>query len=145
MKIKLERKLKTCPSQLSCTVCRQKFEVQKIRTLLFNDAGLLQGDICSECRELKSSTICTKMRELACLLMQYPELNSSTLLSGKERALELLEASQEEVRFPSFYHWWLKELEIFSEESQELEAARLRLAYNQNGMRLQKMLEDDKE
>ncbi len=145
MKIKLERKQKTCPPQLSCTVCRQRFEVRKIRTLLFNDAGLVQGDICSECRELKSSTIRAKLKEQACLLMQYPELNNSSLLSGKERALELLETSQEEVRFPTFYHWWFKEIEIFSEESQELEAARLGSSHPLSGVRLQKMIEDDKE
>ncbi len=145
MRIRLERKLKTCPSQLLCTVCRQKFEVQKIRTLLFNDAGLLQGDICSECRELRSSTIRERMREQACLLMEYPELNCSSLLSGKERALELLEASQEEVRFPTFYHWWLKKIEVFSEESQELEATRLGSSDHLSGVRFQKMIEDDKE
>jgi len=145
MRIKLERKLETCPPQLSCTVCRQRFEVHKIRTLLFNDAGLLQGDICSECRKLKSSTIRSKMREQASLLMQYPELNGSGLLSARERALELLETSQEEVRFPTFYHWWFKKIEVFSGESQELEAIRLGCDHSQSGVRLQKMLEDDKE
>ncbi len=77
--------------------------------------------------------------------MQYPELNGSGLLSARERALELLETSQEEVRFPTFYHWWFKEIEVFSEESQELEATRLGFAHSQSGVHLQKMLEDDKE
>ena len=144
MRIKLERKLETCPSQLSCTVCRQRFEVCKIRTLLFNDAELLQGDICSECRDLNSSAIRLKMREQASLLMQYPELNRSNLLSARERALELLETSQEEVRFPTFYHWWFKRIEVFSEES-DLESTRLKLMHNQSGVRLQKMIEEDKE
>ncbi len=145
MKIKLERKLETCPHHLSCTVCRQRFEVGKIRTLLYNNARLLQGDICSECTALRSSEIRSKMLEQASLLLQYPELNGSSLLSAKARALELLEASQEEVRFPTFYHWWFKKIEVFSEESQELEATRSRLAHTQSGMRLQKMIEDDKE
>ncbi len=145
MRIRLERKLETCPHQLSCTVCRQRFEVRKIRTLLYNDAKLLQGDICSECIALRPSEIRSKMREQASLLRQYPELNGSSLLSARERALELLEASQEEVRFPTFYDWWFKKIEVFSEESQELEATRLGLAHTQSGMRLQKMLEDDKE
>lgn len=145
MRIRLERKLETCPSHLSCTVCRQRFEVCKIRTLLFNDAGLLQGDICLECREAKSSAIRSKMREQASLLMQYPELNGSSLVSARERALELLETSQEEVRFPTFYHWWFKKIEVFSEESQELEANRSKLAHNPSGIRLQKKLEDDQE
>ncbi len=77
--------------------------------------------------------------------MQYPALNRSSLLSARERALELLETSQEEVRFPTFYHWWFKKMEVFSEESQELEATRLGCAHNQSGVRLPKMIEDDKE
>lgn len=145
MRIKLERKLKTCPQQLSCTVCRQRFAVPKIRMLLCNNAGLLQGDICSECTELKPSEIRSKMRGQAGLLMQYPELNDSSLISARERALELIETSQEDVKFPTFYQWWLKKIEVFSEESQELEATRLGLADRQCGLRLQKMLEDDKE
>ncbi len=125
MRICLERKLKTCPRHLLCTVCRQKFEVHKLRKLLYNDAGLLQGDVCSECTELRPSAIRSKMQEQASLLMHYPELNGSSLISARDRALELLEASQESVRFPTFYQWWFKKLELFSEESQALEATRL--------------------
>ena len=125
MRICLERKLTTCPRQLLCTVCRQKFEVHKLRKLLYNDAGLLQGDVCSECTELRPSAIRSKMREHASLLMHYPELNSSSLISARDRALELLEASQEAVKFPTFYQWWFKKIELFSEESQAPEATRL--------------------
>ena len=145
MRICLERKLKNCPDRLLCTVCHQKFEVRPIRTLLYNDARFLQGDICSECTDLKPSEIRSKMREQASLLMQYPELHCSNLLSARDRALELLEASQEAVRFPTFYHWWFKKIAVFSEESQELEANRLRISDPQRGSRFQKMLEDDKE
>lgn len=127
MRIKLERKLETCPHQLLCTVCRQRFVVRKIRTLFYNNTGHLQGDICSDCTALRPSEIRSKMREHASLLMQYPELNGSSLISARDRALELLETSQEDVKFPTFYQWWFKKVEVFSEESQELEAAKLGL------------------
>jgi hypothetical protein len=142
MRICLERKLTTCPDRLVCTVCREPFFVGKIRTLLHSDRRLLQGDICSVCLKLSATGIRKKMREQASLLMQQPAACFVQTIPCHDRAIELLEASQEEIRFPTFLQWWLKKLEIFSEESQELEAARLRTKQRSH---LQKMLDDDQE
>jgi hypothetical protein len=147
MRIRLERKLKTCPDQLVCTVCHEPFFTGKIRTLLYNDRGFIQGDICPVCIKLKATEIRKKMREQASLLMQQPVTCVVQTLSCHDRAIELLEASQELITFPTFLHWWLKKIEILSEESQELEADRLKLKQCQHSerSRLQKMLEDDRQ
>jgi hypothetical protein len=50
MKIRLERTLPTCPSQLRCIACNQSFKAEKIRSLLYDRTGLLQGDLCCTCR-----------------------------------------------------------------------------------------------
>ncbi len=50
MKIQLERTLPTCPPQLKCVACSQLFKVEKIRNLLVDRAGLIQGDLCRTCR-----------------------------------------------------------------------------------------------
>jgi hypothetical protein len=50
MKIQLERALPNCPSHLTCVACFQQFEVEKIRALLYNHVGLIQGDLCHICR-----------------------------------------------------------------------------------------------
>ena len=146
MKIYLERTLATCPKSLLCTTCGQLFEAGKLRALLYSDQGLLQGDVCHQCIKLKSSDLRNQMRDRASLLLQHPYDLDHTLPAHK-RALELLEAAQEEVTFPTFYQWWFKKLTVLSEESQELEAARLGLSscYSEERSRLQKMLEDDRE
>ncbi|HTL89048.1 MAG TPA: hypothetical protein VL134_06590 [Leptolyngbya sp.] len=50
MKIYLERTLSTCPTQLKCVACTQPFEVEKIRSILYDRTGLIQGDLCPTCR-----------------------------------------------------------------------------------------------
>jgi hypothetical protein len=147
MKIQLERKLASCPHKLACTVCYQWFEVGKIRALLYNNKGLLQGDMCPECLKLTASNVRARLRERASLLLQNPELSDPYHASARDRALELLQAAQEDLKQPSVLDWWLKKLEIFSEESQELEAHRVGSSdfYLAERSRLQKMLEDDRE
>ena len=49
MKIQLERTLSTCPTELQCVVCAQRFEVERIRSILYDRAGLIQGDLCNVC------------------------------------------------------------------------------------------------
>lgn len=149
MKIQLERKLSSCPEKLICTVCNQWFEPDKIRTLLYNDHGLLLGDVCPLCMKLPASEIRGQLRERAGLLLQQSELiEVSDWQSNamRDRALELLQAAQEDVRFPSIFDWWFKRLEIFSEESQALEATRMGLNeyYLTERSRLQKILDDDR-
>jgi hypothetical protein len=144
MKIQLDRKLATCPKKLLCTIRSTPFEVGKIRLLLYTDRGLLLGDISAECLKLSSSEIRAKLRERACAMLQDDEVND--LNGSREDALELLQAAQETVRFPSLIDWWLKKFEIFSEESQEVEAVRTGLSdyYVLERSRLQKMLDDDR-
>ena len=72
MKIKLDRKLTSCPDILRCIICRQAFKVSIIRPLLYNDRGLIQGDICSQCLKLKAEEIKQRIREQAMLLMEIP-------------------------------------------------------------------------
>lgn len=121
MKIKLDRKLTSCPDRLRCIICRQVFKVSIIRTLLYNDKGLIQGDICSQCLKLRAEEIKQRIREQAMLLMEIPELYSFSTISSQERALELLECSTEKVKFPSFYQWLIRKIEVF-QESGQLEA-----------------------
>lgn len=144
MKIQLARKLATCPNRLLCTIRNTVFEVGKIRLLLYLDRGLLLGDISSDCLRLSSSEIRDKLRARACAMLQDDEANDRD--SSRESALELLQAAQEEVRFPSLFDWWVKKFEIFSEESQEIEANRTGLSdyYGLERSRLQKMLDDDR-
>lgn len=144
MKIQLDRKLTTCPKNLICTVRNTAFEVGKIRLLLYTDRGLLLGDVSPDCLKLSSSEIRTKLRERACAMLQDDNPDRDCL---RDSALELLQASQEQVRFPTALDWWLKKFEIFSEESQEIEATRSGLAdyYVLERSRLQKMLDDDRD
>jgi hypothetical protein len=53
MKIQLERTLPPCPSQLKCVACARSFKAEKIRSLLCDRAGLIQGDLCCTCRSAK--------------------------------------------------------------------------------------------
>ena len=141
MKVQLERKLGSCPSRILCIICRQGFEALRIRALLYSDSGLIQGDVCPDCLKLKASGIKQKLRESE--LSLQAELEGSRVAS--QQAL-LPECSAEAVRLPRFYEWWLKQVEIFSQESQELEAARLGLSSCHCGRRsrLRIVFEDDR-
>ncbi|MBW4442303.1 MAG: hypothetical protein KME10_13915 [Plectolyngbya sp. WJT66-NPBG17] len=145
MKIQLDRKLTTCPKTLLCTIRNIPFEVGKIRLLLYSDRGLLLGDISPECVKLSSAEIRCKLRERACAMLQDDEATDAPR-SSRDCALELLQAAQEEVRFPTPLDWWFKKFEIFSEESQEVESTRTGLSayYVLERSRLQKMLDDDR-
>ncbi len=147
MKIQLERTITSCPKKLLCTVCGQSFGVGKIRALLSNNKGLLQGDVCSHCVRLKPSEIRNSLRDRASLLLQQPTISEAHSLATRERALELLETAQENVQFPQFYHWWIKQFEVFSGESNEPSVEQLGLQdfYGEERERLQKMLDDDRE
>lgn len=144
MKIQLDRTLTTCPKKLICTILNTAFEVGNIRLLLYTDRGLLLGDISPECLKLSSSEIRTKLRERACAMLHDDNPDRDRL---RDSALELLQAAQEHVRFPSALDWWIKKFEIFSEESQEIEATRSGLSdyYVLERSRLQKMLDDDRD
>lgn len=120
MKIQLERKLTTCPAQLICIVCQQNFAVNRIRSLLYDDKRLLQGDICPKCLKLTANGIKQKILLSANFLNNQPNLSNCQTISSQE----LVECASEDVRFPTFYQWLFKQIEIFSQEYQEIEAAR---------------------
>jgi hypothetical protein len=147
MKIRLDRKLATCPTKLLCTITNTPFEVGKVRILLYTDRGLLLGDISPDSLKLSSSEIRNHIRERACAILQEEETFDRYQRSSKDLALELLQAAQESVRFPTAFDWWMKKFEIFSEESQEVEATRTGLSdyYVLERSRLQKILDDDRD
>jgi hypothetical protein len=126
MKIQLERKLSSCPERLSCVVCHEQFWVPTIRSLLYNQQNIIQGDVCSVCRELNSSSFQKKLRNQANRLIQESVLCPRKSEALRCRAVEILETSEEPLSRPTVFHWLFKRLEIMSEETQELEAARLR-------------------
>lgn len=115
MKIQLERKLTTCPNQLRCAVCDRPFEASNIRALLYSDRSFIQGDICPKCLQLKAEQIQQKLRERAMILIEEPFCAPST---SPHEALELLETSTENIKFPTFHQWLIKRLEL-PQKSQE--------------------------
>jgi hypothetical protein len=143
MKIELDRKEISCPENLTCTVCEHTFKVDRIRTLLHSDRGLLQGDICPDCLKIGTTGIQTKLKERVWSLLLKPAPIGSLNSHVKTRAAELLEMSEEEVKFPSFWQWWIKKMTILSEESTELEKARLGISncHCHQRRQLEKLLE----
>jgi hypothetical protein len=128
MKVQLERKLNSCPEQLRCAVCQQGFSVGKIRTLLYSDRGLLQGDLCPACLKLKPGGIKQKIRAQSRRLLYDATSSGERSATSQQLALDLLACADEAIRLPNPFDWMLKHLEIAAQESQELEAARLGLS-----------------
>ncbi len=124
MKIQLERKLSSCPEQLTCVVCHELFWVRNIRALLCDSHSLIQGDVCPDCLKLESSDFQKKLRNQANRLMQESTENSARSNLLQSRAVELLETSEEKLKRPTVFHWLLKNIEIFAEANKELEVAR---------------------
>jgi hypothetical protein len=128
MKIKLERKLTTCPDKLACATCHTGFAAGRLRALLYSDRGLVLGDICPACLKLEAADIRRLLRKESNRLMSHPKGSYSQTISLHRQALELLETSEEEVQFPMLYQRLIKQFQIFSQESQELEAAKFNLS-----------------
>jgi hypothetical protein len=95
------------------------FESGKVRTLLHNDEGFIQGDICLKCMKLSVETVQHKIRERAMLLLEETDDSGGTTFSPQSRAMELLDCSTENVKYPQFYHWWLVQIEICSRTSSD--------------------------
>jgi len=128
MKITLEQKRPPCPDHLSCTVCHQTFSVNKLRTLLRSDRGLVVGDVCPQCLHLEAHEIQRLLREQANRMMSPRRGRGAQTISSHRQALELLEISTENVQFPRLYQRWLKHIAIFAQESQDLEFERFNLS-----------------
>jgi hypothetical protein len=124
MKIQLERKLSSCPDQLTCVVCHELFWVRSIRTLLCDNHNLIQGDVCPACVKLESADFQKKLRNQANRLIQESTISSNYSDALQSRAVELLETSEEKLKRPTIFHWLLKNIAVFAEENQELEVAR---------------------
>ncbi len=124
MKIQLERKLSSCPERLTCVVCHELFWTTRIRALLRDNHGLIQGDVCSTCMKLETSDFQKALRNQANRLLHESTLDPDRADLLQARAIEILETSEERIKWPLFFHWILKQIEIFGEETLELEAAR---------------------
>lgn len=107
-----------------CVVCHESFEVRTVRALLCDDHNLIQGDVCPVCVKLESSDFKKKLRNQANRLIQESTISSAYSNVLESRAVELLETSEEQLRRPTIFHWLLKNIAIFAEESKELEEAR---------------------
>jgi hypothetical protein len=105
MKIQLEHKLISCPEQLSCVVCQQHFYTPTIRSLLTNDQGLIQGDVCPACLRLTPDEIKHRLRERALHSITHRRSRNATTLAAQEFALDLLRASNEPFRLPGWWPW----------------------------------------
>jgi hypothetical protein len=125
MKIKLERKLASCPNPMICVVCHHPFEVRDIRALLYSDHHLIQGDICPVCLRLKPALFQQKLKAQGDRLRWESAASSSSSGILQARAVELLETADESIQFPTIFHWLFKKIEILAAERQELEAAKL--------------------
>jgi len=145
MKVILERQLINCPNTLKCKVCHQAFGTRKLRTLLYSDRGLLMGDICPCCIKQEAPGIQRLLKQQSHYLMAPTQGRGVQTIASYRQALELSEISTEDVQLPAFYQRWLKHIEIFVQETQELEAARFRLSSHtiEQRSRLEKTFKQD--
>ncbi len=93
MKIQLERTLPTCPPQLKCVACSQLFKVEKIRSLLSDRAGLIQGDLCRTCRNAS---------DLPQKLQTTEEINRPQFYEWWFKRLTMLSAATQEIEQARF-------------------------------------------
>ncbi len=124
MKIQLERRLVSCPDTVQCTVCHRPFVVDAIRSLLYSDRGWLKGDVCPHCLDLSTDAFKQNLWTQAMRLRESTFGGQAQTMQKQQEAIECLELSREGLHRATWWHWWLKHLEIFSQESQELDAAR---------------------
>jgi hypothetical protein len=127
MKIQLEQRLPACPEQLGCIACTQNFMTPNIRSLLCNDAGLIQGDLCGHCRKLPAKAIQRRIVARSVSLQLQADRDEDQALPRRRQAFDLLLLSQENLTLPNIYTWLRKRWEILSQETQALEAARFGL------------------
>jgi hypothetical protein len=134
MRIQLERKLALCPDRLRCTVCHQAFQPQRIRSLLYSDRGLLQGDVCHSCLRLDAAEFKQTISLNAQLAVVQSGPRDRLAQHYQQQAQELLSVVSEKVRFPSPLQWLVQWVALLCQESQELEATRLGLAACSNSV-----------
>ncbi len=124
MRILIERVLADHPQTLTCVVCGDVINVDLRRAILYDDRGLIQGDVCPRCVKSQPTAIKQKLHDRAFrLLHQAREWDEGSGERG-DRAVELFRLAQENVTVPNVLQRWFRELQLLSEETQELEAAR---------------------
>jgi hypothetical protein len=74
--------------------------------------------------KLETSDFQKALRNQANRLLHESTLDPDRADLLQARAIEILETSEERIKWPLFFHWILKQIEIFGEETLELEAAR---------------------
>jgi hypothetical protein len=126
MKIQLEQQLPSCPRQLNCCVCGQNFTAPNIRSLLGNDAGLIQGDVCGYCLKVPAKAIKRRIVARSISLQLQADQDESRSLRLRRQAFDLLLLSQENLTLPTFYTWLRKRWEIRSQKTRKLEAGHAR-------------------
>jgi hypothetical protein len=134
MKVYLERKLSPCPDTLKCVACNEWFMPRSIRSLLLEDNGLIYGDLCPCCAKSGAEGIQQQLRIKAASLMNQA-CNHPSSIELYRQGLEWRERSEEAIAVPRFYQWWWKRFEILSQETQELEKARMGASACQCGRR----------
>ena len=115
----------------------------EIRSLLYRDSGFLQGDVCPNCAKLTAKDFKQKMILNARILLQQANLQDSQTITLHEQALELLETSKEDVKFPTFWQRLVMQIGVLAQDTQALEAARLGLDSDDDRQRLQRCLFHD--
>lgn len=141
MKIKLERKLTSCPEKLRCLVCDLVFEPNFHRALLYSDKGSIEGDICPHCLQLNAEQIKDYLREKALVLIARSSFSHVPSGLSYDRGLELLELSKENIKFPNFWQRLIHKIDIIAQESEELDEEMAIYDY-QDRARLEKLFRD---
>jgi hypothetical protein len=145
MKISTER-IFSHPSQaVYCVVCGQPSLAEPYRAILSSDRGLIQGTVCPQCCKLKAIDLQQKLHDRGMTLLRQSYQLDEQGGELRDRAQELLQLAQEPVKSPNFLQRWFKQMTILSEETQELEAARLgqeRICCQQRS-RLERLLKQD--
>ncbi len=147
MKVLTERIFSHHPQAFDCVVCTQPFAIDLYRAILYSDRGLIQGDVCPQCRKLKGLDLQQKLHDRAMTLLHQSVEVDERGENMRDRAQELLQLAQEPVKSPNFLQRWFRQMVILSEETQELEAARLgqdRVCCQQRS-RLERLLLEDRE
>ncbi len=132
MKVRLERTLSSCRATLTCTACELGFNANRIRNLLCSNDGQIHGDLCPSCVKAGEKGIRAKIKEKALRTLQQSSLQTDAIEAYRQGLINL-ELAESPITMPKFYERWLKEFEILSQETQELEKARLALSGCQCG------------
>jgi hypothetical protein len=138
MKVKLERKLFSSPDRLDCLACQQPFWAGRVRSLLYSDRQDFLGDLCPICLAQGEASIQQSIRSQ--ISRSQISRSQSDLPAAHRQVLELLMVVDEAVQLPNKFQIFLKHLEVFAQQSKELEAARMNQTQRLERSRLERLL-----